>query len=307
MQFPFPIVRNAKEEKPKNFLSSDDKKVLKKKKSSETKPKLFSRSCHWHVISVAPNKNKRRAQCRQGPAASVKVFWAFPQKLENTSCHNRVPGQGSMERIIEARLRAGPARRAGRPDGKDPGGHWAAQRPTPSPPAGPKPGSQAPQPPPGRQRGPSRGPHAAFAPAPAASQRATRGSAGRRRKRWRRTGSALRKPLARRSCFREIGSPRFHLLSLPRAGPAAGTSFHMGLGLRVRPTCGSWPHCWPAGAAETATCALRKPGSPETRKLRPPKKRVGTDQTVTLALGCHPVVRKGIAALYRNVLSRIPF
>ena len=29
MQFPFPIVRNAKEEKPKNFLSSDDKKVLK--------------------------------------------------------------------------------------------------------------------------------------------------------------------------------------------------------------------------------------------------------------------------------------
>ena len=60
MQFPFSIARNAKEEKTKNFLISDDKKV--KKKSSETKPKLFSRSCHWHVISVAPNKNKRRAQ-----------------------------------------------------------------------------------------------------------------------------------------------------------------------------------------------------------------------------------------------------
>ena len=35
MQFPFPIVRNAKEEKPKNFLSSDDKKVLKKKKKAQ--------------------------------------------------------------------------------------------------------------------------------------------------------------------------------------------------------------------------------------------------------------------------------
>lgn len=74
------------------------------------------------------------------------------------------------------------------------------------------------------------GPHAVFAPVPATSQRATGGSAGRRRKRRRRTGSALRKPLARRSCSREIGPPRFHLLSLPRAGPAAGTSFHMGLG-----------------------------------------------------------------------------
>lgn len=42
----------------------------------------------------------------------------------------------------------------------------------------------------------------------------------------------LRKPLARRSCSREIGPPRFHLLALPRAGPAAGTSFHMGLGPR---------------------------------------------------------------------------
>ena len=36
MQFPFSIARNAKEEKTKNFLSSDDKKVKKKKLGNKT-------------------------------------------------------------------------------------------------------------------------------------------------------------------------------------------------------------------------------------------------------------------------------
>lgn len=152
------------------------------------------------------------------------------------------------------------------------------------------------------------GPHTAFAPAPAASQRATGGSAGRRRRRRGRTGSALRKPLARRSCSREIGPPRFHLLALPRAGPAAGTSFHMGLGPRESGQRAGADHTadrW----ARRRLCNVRAQGArkPRDPEAAPASKSVGTDRRVTLALGCHPVVRKGIAALYRNVLSRIPF
>lgn len=41
MQFPFSIARNAKEEKTKNFLSSDDKKVKKKKKLGNKTETVF--------------------------------------------------------------------------------------------------------------------------------------------------------------------------------------------------------------------------------------------------------------------------
>lgn len=108
------------------------------------------------------------------------------------------------------------------------------------------------------------GPHAAFAPVLATSQRATGGSAGRRRKRRRRTGSAPRKPLACRSCSREIGPPRFHLLSLPRAGPAAGTSFHMGLGpSESGQRSAAEPLLTDGRGGDSVTCAL---GSPEARR-----------------------------------------
>lgn len=94
MQFPFSIARNAKEEKTKNFLSSDDKKVKKKKKARKQNRNCFPVAAIDTSSPWLPTKiNDVLKTVSPSPAASVKVFWAFPQKLENTSCHNRVPAK----------------------------------------------------------------------------------------------------------------------------------------------------------------------------------------------------------------------
>ena len=213
---------------------------------------------------MARNKNKRRA--RQGPGASVNVFWAFPQKLENTSCHSRVPGQGSMERIIETRLRAGPARWGGRPDWKDPGGHWAAWRPTPGPPARPKPGSQALQPPPRKAARALTQPSHPFPPPLSARPEAAREGGGRgddgpevRSAKPSPAAAALEKPGPRVSTFVLTSGRARGRDQLPHG---AGSP-------RVRPTFGSWTTA--DRRARRRLCdarapGAREPGSPEARR-----------------------------------------
>lgn len=158
-------------------------------------------------------------------------------KLENTSCHNRVPGQAQWG-ASPARPRAGPAR-VGAADRTErtravterPNAH---AYPTRQAKAGFASTSQ-----PGRPRRASCGPHTAFAPAPAASKRATGGSAGRRRRRRGRTGSGSTGPRPPQLLSGKSGPRASTFWPYLRRGPGRDQLPHGPGSPRLRPTCGA--------------------------------------------------------------------